>query len=46
MSHYVFLFDFTKFKKFFGGTKTMLKGSKTDEKATSLKVKTYINIFA
>ena len=35
-------FDFTKFKKFFGGmgvVKTMFKGSKTDEKVTSLKVK-------
>ena len=29
-----------------GGIKTMLKGSKTDEKVTSLKVKAYINIFA
>ena len=40
------LFDFTKFNKFFGGIKTMFKGSKTDEKVTSLKVKAYINVFA
>ena len=46
MSHCVLLFDFTKFKKFFGGRKTLFKDSKTDEKVTSLKVKVYINIAA
>ena len=35
-----------KFRKFFGWIKTMFKGSKIDEKVTSLKVKAYINIFA
>ena len=29
-----------------GVVKTMFKGSKTDEKVTSLKVKAYVNIFA
>ena len=37
-SQCVLLFDFTKLKKFFGGIKRMFKGSKTDEKITSLKV--------
>ena len=45
-SQWVLLFDFTKLKKFFGGIKAMFKGSKTDEKVTSLKVKPYTNIFA
>ena len=42
----VSLFDFTKFKKFFDGIKTMFKGSRTDEKVRSLKVKAYVNISA
>ena len=33
-------------KRSLGGIKTMFKGSKTDEKVTSLKVKAYVNIFA
>ena len=45
-SQCVLLSDFNKFRKFFGWIKTMFKGSKIDEKVTTLKVKAYINIFA